>query len=122
MNTVLLYIGSIIISLWGASHLLATRGVVKGFGNITLDNRRIIQMEWIMEGVAFLFIGVLVILVTSIGNSDSSLVYFVCAGALIMMAIISAFTGARINFLPYRMCPFVLTTVAILFILGAVIN
>jgi hypothetical protein len=119
VNTILLYIGSIILLLWGVAHLAATKGVVKGFGKITLDNRRIITMEWIMEGVAFLFISVLVVLVTLF--SISNIVYLISAGGLIVMAAVSAFTGARIRFLPYRLCPFVLTTVAILYILGSVL-
>ena len=117
VNTILLNIGSTIISIWGISHLLATKGVVKGFGNITIDNKRIITMEWIMEGVTFLFISILVIL-TTIYNPHNSLIYLTSAAGLIIMAIISAFTGARIKFLPFQLCPFVLSTVSILYILG----
>ena len=111
VNTILLYIGSIILCLWGISHLIATKGVIKGFGRISLDNKRIITMEWIMEGVSFLFIGILVILVTI--YSKSPLVYIASAAILIIIAIVSAFTGARVKFLPYQLCPFVLTTVSI---------
>jgi len=117
VNIILLYVGSIVISLWGIAHLLATKGVVKGFGKITLDNKRIITMEWIMEGISFLFIGILVIL-TTIYNPNNSLVYLTSATGLIIMAIVSAFTGARVKFLPYQLCPFILCTVSILYILS----
>ena len=48
----LLYAASALTGLWGVAHLFATRGVVAGFGDISVDNRRIITMEWIVEGVA----------------------------------------------------------------------
>jgi len=64
LNQLLLYLGSALPLVWGASHLLATKSVVKGFGDISLDNRRIITMEWIVEGVALIFIGVLTASVT----------------------------------------------------------
>ena len=44
-NQILLYIGSVLPMLWGISHLFPTKNVVKGFGDISLDNQRIITME-----------------------------------------------------------------------------
>jgi hypothetical protein len=37
---------------------------------------------------------------------------------LVVMAIISLFTGFKINFLPYRLCPIIFTGSAILIFLG----
>jgi hypothetical protein len=34
------------------------------------------------------------------------------------MAVLSLFTGARINFLPFRLCPVIFSVSAVLFILG----
>lgn len=122
VNPLLLYIGSSIVILWGLAHLFPTRNVVKGFGNISMDNKRIITMEWIMEGVTFLFIGILVILVSSLGDPNSGIAmiaYLSSAAALVVMAAVSAFTGARVKMLPFKLCPFVLTAVAVLFILGS---
>ena len=48
----LLYIGSFVIILWGASHIVPTKSVVEGFGAITEENRLIITMEWVAEGLA----------------------------------------------------------------------
>ncbi len=39
---VLLYLGSAIPLFWGISHLFPTRSVVRGFGDISVDNQRII--------------------------------------------------------------------------------
>ena len=57
MNAVLLYFAAGLTVIWGISHLFATRGVVAGFGDLTDDNRRIVTMEWIVEGVALISTG-----------------------------------------------------------------
>lgn len=49
---VLIYIGSALPVLWGVAHLFSTKSVVQGFGDINADNKNIIMMEWIIEGVA----------------------------------------------------------------------
>lgn len=36
------------------------------------------------------------------------------------VALVSLFTGFRVRFLPFRLCPFVLTLTAILILLGGV--
>ena len=46
-NQILLYIGAALPFLWGISHLFPTASVVKGFGNISADNKNIITMEYI---------------------------------------------------------------------------
>ena len=43
----LLYVGSIVIFMWGVSHIVPTKGVVEGFGPITEENRLLITMEWV---------------------------------------------------------------------------
>lgn len=120
INNILLYVGGAIPLLWGISHLFPTRSVVKGFGELTEDNNNIITMEWIIEGVALIFIGFVVIGVTFIGVAGevTSFVYYTSAGGLIVLAVVSVFTGFRINFLPFKMCPFLFTTSALLIVLG----
>jgi hypothetical protein len=54
MNHTVLYVAAAMTGFWGLAHLSGTRGVVKGFGNLTPDNRRIITMEWIVEGVCLI--------------------------------------------------------------------
>ncbi len=54
MNPVSLYIAAAVTGVWGIAHLLATKGVVRGFGDLSADNRRIITIEWIVEGVALI--------------------------------------------------------------------
>jgi len=123
-SDILLYIGSIAITLWGLAHIIMTRAVVSGFEPISVDNKRVITMEWIAEGITLCFIGLLVLLITVLEgpeNSVSIFVYRASALMLIIMAVLSLFTGARVPVLPYKLCPPIFTTAAILFIVGSVL-
>lgn len=123
MQIVLLYLGAALTALWGISHLIPTRGVVAGFGEISDDNRHIITMEWIVEGVSLIFIGVLVAVVTAIDPEAavSAVVYIISAIGLLVLALVSLFTGFKVRFLPFRLCPFILTLSAVLVIAGALL-
>ena len=119
---ILLYIGSAIIFIWGIAHIIPTKSVVKGFGEISEDNTKIITMEWVAEGITLCFIGLLVLLVTAIVGSQnpvSTLVYRISAGMLVVMAMWTSLTGARTSVVPIKICPIVKTAVAILFIIGS---
>ncbi len=101
MGTVLILAGSLLIVIWGTAHMFPTKNVVKGFGDISQDNKRIITMEWIFEGVTLIFIGLLIILVTLLGDISGNInriVYWSSAGMLIVMAIISSQTGGKLIF------------------------
>jgi len=123
MSIVLLYLGAALTTLWGIAHLFPTRSVVKGFGTINADNQRIITMEWIVEGVALIFIGVLVAIVTMIdpANSVTKAVYVLSVIGLLVLALVSLFTGFKIKFLPFRLCPVIFTVSAILIALGGIL-
>jgi hypothetical protein len=121
VNPVLLYIASALTGLWGVAHLFATRGVVAGFGDLTADNRRIITMEWIVEGVALISTAAFVAVATAIDPESiaSSGVYAVAIGTLVSLSLVSVFTGFRVAFLPFRLCPFIFGLSAALIAVGA---
>jgi len=124
INDILLYIGSILITLWGIAHIIPTKSVVNGFGPISEDNKRIITMEWVAEGLTLCFIGLLVLFITILGGSQnpaSIIVYRISALMLIVMAGWTLLTGARTSIVPIKICPLVKTAVAILFFLGTVL-
>ena len=123
MSQVLLYVGAILTVIWGISHLIPTKNVVAGFGDISEDNRNIIMMEWIVEGVSLIFIGALVGILTYIGplGGLSKAAYAVVAAGLLALAIVSLFTGFKVKFLPFRLCPFILTISAALIFVGGVL-
>ena len=78
-------------------------------------------MEWIVEGLALCFIGILVFLVTVVsGHAVISSLIVVRSSALmlVVLAVVSFFTGARISIMPMKLCPYVKIAVAALFVLG----
>ena len=123
MAETLLLTGAALTALWGVAHLFPTKSVVDGFGEITVDNRRIITMEWIIEGVSLIFIGLLVAAVTLTDSASpvSGIVYYSSAAVLIVLAAVSLATGFKVSFLPYKLCPFIFGLSALLFIIGAVV-
>ncbi len=120
---ILCYIGGALTVIWGVSHLFPTKGVVAEFGEISLDNRRIITMEWIVEGISLIFAGLLVIAVTIFDPFAvvSKAVYSLVTLWLLLMAVVSLFTGFRISFLPFRLCPFIFTASAVLISIGGLL-
>jgi len=123
INQVLLYLGAFFTLAWGVSHLFPTRSVVKGFGQISQDNRHILTMEWIVEGVCLIFIGLLVAVVTLIDRTGtaSRAVYWIAFAELNVLSIVSLFTGFKVNFLPFKLCPLIFTTSSLLILLGSLL-
>jgi hypothetical protein len=121
MNPIILYIAAALTGLWGVAHLFATKGVVAGFGNISEDNKNIITMEWIVEGVALISIASFVAVVTMIqpDAAVSSAVYAVAIGSLMLLAVVSLFTGFKVKFLPFKLCPVIFTITSVLIAWGA---
>jgi hypothetical protein len=121
LNNILIYIGSIIIIIWGIAHLVPTKTVVAGYGNISRDNKLILIMEWVAEGITLISIGALILLINVLNgykNPASLNVFRISAAILIIMAILTAFTGARTKVVFFKICPFVKTIVAVLLLLA----
>ena len=78
-------------------------------------------MEWIVEGVALISIAAFVAVATAIEPhaSVSSAVFAVAIATLVTLAAVSIFTGFRIAFLPYRLCPFIFGLSAVLIAVGS---
>jgi hypothetical protein len=121
---ILIIIGAAITIIWGVAHLFPTKSVVKGFGDISTDNKNIITMEWIIEGVALIFIGVIVAGVTFIraDNNVSEFIYLASSSFLIVLSAISLFTGFKVNFLPFKLCPMLFSASALLIMVGKLMN
>lgn len=121
-SELLIYIGSAVLFLWGVAHLAPTKSIVSGFGEISRDNGLIITMEWIAEGLTFIFIAILTAAVTFLQGTLNPASLYVCrisAGMLIVMAGLSFLTGARTKILPMRLCPYIKSLVAVAYILGS---
>ena len=77
-------------------------------------------MEWIIEGVSLIFIAVLVFFVTYMAGNGviSKGVYWLSFLMLNALSVISLFTGFKISFLPFKLCPVIFTSSSILILLG----
>jgi hypothetical protein len=124
IHSILFYIGSITLTAWGIAHLFPTRSVVRGFGDISSDNKRIVYMEWITEGLALIFMGVLVFLLAFLGEPGSSIQKDLFTAIIVMlltMSVLSLFTGFKINYLPFKLCPLIFTGSALIILLGLIL-
>jgi hypothetical protein len=123
LNQIFLYLGAFFTLAWGVAHLFPTRSVVKGFGEISQDNQHIITMEWIVEGVSLIFIGLLVAVVTLVepGSTLARAVYWLCFAELNVLSIVSLFTGFKVAFLPFKLCPVIFTGSSVLILLGSLL-
>lgn len=124
MAEILIYLGSIIVMIWGIAHIFPVKSVVSGFGQISEDNKKIIFMEWLAEGLTLLFIGsiaILVVMESGIHDPISLIVIHTSAIFLLILAGLSAMTGARTSILPMKICPVIKTGCAILFLAGTII-
>ena len=121
-GTIFLFLGSVLITIWGVAHIIPTRSVVRGFGEISRDNARIVRMTWVSEGLSLCFIGVVVLGVTILGLHINPVAVFVERAAAVMLIVSAtwtAFTGARTPNVPMKLCPVVKAGVAVLFVIGS---
>ncbi len=117
---VFIFLAALLSVMWGVAHLFPTKNVVKGFGTISLDNQRVITMEWINEGATLIFIGALIAAVTLVDPASevAHTVYWLGIVMLNALSVISLFTGFKVDFLPYRLCPIIFTGSSILILVG----
>ena len=77
-------------------------------------------MEWLIEGIALIFTGIIVAAVTAVEPLSplSSVIYILCAVFLAILATVSLFTGFKVNFLPFKLCPVMFSVSAFLILIG----
>ena len=80
-------------------------------------------MEWIIEGVALIFIGLVIAAATYIDHTNlvSKYVYIISFVFLNILSVVSLMTGFKIDFIPFKMCPIIFTTSSIMVLLGGFI-
>jgi zinc transporter ZupT len=124
MSTLLASLAAAITTVWGIAHLIPTGQVVAGFGTLSKDNRLVITQEWIAEGITLTFLGGLIGLVTvvdRVSNPVVTAVYGFVAGMLLVMAVLTAVTGARGSVIFFKICPIVKTVAAVLLLASIVL-
>jgi hypothetical protein len=121
---ILTYAASFVLCGWGVAHLFPTRNIVRGFGEISADNKRIITMEWITEGVALVFIGFVVAATTYLDGASilSKVIYSSTIVVLCVLSVVSVFTGFRNSFVAFKLCPVIFTGSSIMMIVGSLVD
>lgn len=122
-HAIFLYLGAFFTFMWGIAHLFPTKNVVRNFGEITEDNRNIITMEWIVEGASLIFLGIFTAVITYINpiQNTARVLYLLIVAELITLALVSIFTGFKVKFLPFKLCPFIFLFSAVLNTIGGII-
>ena len=109
--------------MWGVFHIIPTRIIVGGMGVYDPDSSTIITMEWVIGGMTFMFLGVLLIFLApyvGLGNHVARGVVLLAVLMLVLMAIWSGATGARTSeSVFYKICPFVECLGALLALMAA---
>lgn len=121
---ILLGLACVVMVSWSVGVFIATHCLVGGFGDILPDNRRIITMEWLGEGITLLAIAAFVA-TASILDAASVValgVYSVAVISLVVLAVLALSTTFRIRFLPHRLRPFVFGLAAVLIAAGALLS
>jgi hypothetical protein len=119
---ILLYAAAVVVSLRGVAHLIPTESVVAGFGRISVDNQRVLTMEWVAEGLTMIFTGALIAAVTLAASTEDSValvVYLAVAGLLAAIAVLTALTGARTPVGWFKACPLVMASAITLLLIGS---
>ena len=119
MNDILLYISGPVLLFWGLAHIIKTNPAVNSFGQLSVDNKRIVIMEWVSEGLLIVFIGVFAIVGSLIGLQ--SVIFWLPAAALLIMAVLSLATGARTSLIQFRLCPVIFSVCALLIVAGVLL-
>jgi hypothetical protein len=121
---VLAYIAAALIAVWGIAHAVPTKRVVAGFAPITADNRRILIQEWLAESLTMWGMAALVVAVTATAADIqlTAIVYYVVAGLLVALAVLTALTGARTPIVWFKVCPALLATSAALLLVASILT
>jgi len=121
-GTIFVFVGSIVITIWGIAHIIPTKSVVSDFGSLSVDHKRILIMEWVSEGLTLCFIGVLAFLTAVLfgtGSAETRFLFRALGVILLVMALWTLITGARTSNVVFRICPIVKSAVAVLFFIGS---
>jgi hypothetical protein len=95
------------------------------FGDISEENKRVLAMSWIAEGVALIFIGAVVCLTVAIAGTENDatrVVTWSAAAAMSAFVVVNLFTGFRTSIMPIKACVLVDGLAGTLFLIGSIIN
>lgn len=121
MSSTLAYVAAATIGLWGVAHVLPTRRVVAGFEPLSSDNRRVLVQEWVAEAVTMWGISTVVVVGTAVHSGAIGWLYRSMAGLLVVLAGLTAATGARTVVVFFKICVGLLLASAALLVVASLV-
>jgi hypothetical protein len=124
MSAVLAYVSTALVAVWGVAHAVATGQVIAGFEPITRDNRRIMKQEWLAEAFTMWGIAAIVAAATAADGTAGDVRAWVYRGASALLAALAALTtltGARTPVIWFKICPALLSAVAVLLLAASLV-
>jgi len=98
MGEALAHVAAAITGSWGVAHAVPTSQVIAGFEPITVDNRRVMLQEWLVEAVTMWGIAALVIVVTAVGgDTDVRTCRCACPVAVVPVSRRDSSTAMRVD-------------------------
>jgi hypothetical protein len=81
----------------------------------------VLVQEWLAEAVTMWSFAALVIVLTAAGGGTPAAdwAHRVTAGALLVLAVLTALTGARTRMVLFKICPVLLTSAAVLLLVAS---
>ena len=117
--------GGLISIVWGVAHLIPTLAIIKMFGAISEENKRVLAMSWIAEGISLIFIGAIVCLTVGIAGTENDatrVVTWSASAAMFSFVVVNLFTGFKTSIAPIKACVFVDGLAGLVFLIGSIIN
>jgi hypothetical protein len=122
LSNYLTYSGCALAGIWGLIHVYPSKKLMAYFGKKSWESREILFMEWVLEGITLIFIGILVFLIQTYGqgpNPATRIVFRSCAAMLSAMATWTLITGAITSYRPLQFSPFITLTSGALIFFGS---
>ena len=112
-----------VVALRGVAHVLPTRNVLAGFAPISVDNRRVVLQEWLVEAVTMWGIAALVVVCTVVGGGASQVTSWFCRAAATAGRRGGGhpLTGADAKVIWFKICPVLLTSSAVLLLFASLV-
>lgn len=124
LDIILILAGCTILLIWGIAHIIPTKMVADGFGDVGKDNRITVIMTWASEGFTMIFIAAVISMIVIFdekGSTAGRITVWTSTGFLAFLAFWHAIMGARTKVIPMKMCPFIIGTAAVLMLVGSII-
>lgn len=119
VDDILLLIGAGTITVWGVVYIILVWKDMRLFTGISDFARRVLLLQWVSQGLAMVFMGVIVWLCVSIGGTENAFVHILC-WAIAVFLFVFALIGlaARLQLLALRLSPLFCGISAVLIVLA----